>query len=572
MALKPKDWVSMDGAHLVCELLKKQGVEVIFGYPGGAVIPLYDALYDYPEIEHVLPRHEQGGGHMADGYYRASGKVGVCMATSGPGALNLVTALATAFMDSIPMIAITGQVKTFLIGNDAFQEADVTGCTRPVTKHNYLVKKLNDLPRVFKEAFYIATTGRPGPVLIDIPVDLQREVYTGPLDVPMDLPGYAPEVHATPVQEELEAAAEAINAANRPLFYVGGGAVISGAYRELQQCVERANVPVTTTLMALGAYPASEPKYLGMLGMHGTAYANYAVNNCDLLVSIGARFDDRITGRLDAFSVGSKKVHFDIDPTCIGKNVKTEYPVRGDIRQSLRLLFKHLKPKARAAWFQELEDQRREHPLRYPAEGLHAQYVIDCIYQQTKGNAIVTSDVGQHQMWAAQFYQFNKPRCWINSGGLGTMGFGLPAAIGAQKACPKAEVWAINGDGGVIMNIQELVTARRLKLPLKVAILNNMHLGMVRQWQELFWRERYSEVDLSDNPDFAEVAKAFGCVGFACQNRADVDDIIKEARKVRRQPVVMNFLCEVSENVYPMIPAGAALSEIVHYPKEPELI
>lgn len=560
----------MEGSRLLLELLKRQGVEVIFGYPGGAVIPIYDALYSFSGIRHILTRHEQGAAHMADGYCRASGKVGVCLATSGPGATNLVTGLATAYMDSIPMIAVTGQVKTFLIGNDAFQEADVTGITRPVTKHNYLIKKIADLPRVVKEAFHIATTGRPGPVLIDIPVDLQREKYDGPLDVEMDLPGYHPPVE--PAESDIARVGEAINRAQRPLFYVGGGCVISGAYRELRAAVERANVPVTMTLMALGSFPGDHPLSLGMLGMHGTAYANYAVNNCDLLVSIGARFDDRITGRLDVFSPGSKKVHFDIDPTCINKNIRADYAVTGDVRRSLKLLFKYLQSKDRKPWLEAIERLRTEHPLRYPDDGLHAQYAIDRISQETGGHAIVVTDVGQHQMWAAQFYRALEPRHFLTSGGLGTMGFGLPAAIGAQVACPKSEVWAIVGDGGFMMNVQELVTARRLKVPIKVAIMNNGHLGMVRQWQEMFWQEHYSEVDLSDNPDFAKVAEAFGCHGLTCSDRNHVDATIRKARQLDDAPVIVNFLVEKAENVYPMVPAGASLDEIVYYPKDPELI
>jgi acetolactate synthase-1/2/3 large subunit len=474
-------------------------------------------------------------------------------------------------MDSIPMIAITGQVKTFLIGNDAFQEADVTGVTRPVTKHNYLVKKLSDLPRVIKEAFYIATTGRPGPVLVDIPVDLQREIYHGPLDVPIDLPGYDPKAWE-PSEKQVEAAAEAINKSERPCFYVGGGAVIAGAYKELRAAVEKAGVPVTTTLMALGAFPGNHPLSVGMLGMHGTSYANFAVNNCDLLVSVGARFDDRITGRLDRFSVGSKKVHFEIDATRVGQNVKTEFPVIGDVKKALKMIQKHLKFKDRKPWLTEIEKVRKEHPLRYPAQGMQAQYVIDRICDLTKGKSIVSTDVGQHQMWAAQFYTFVEPRNFLTSGGLGTMGFGLPAAIGASVARPGEEVWCISGDGSIIMNIQELVTGRRLKTPVKVAILNNGHLGMVRQWQEMFWDRHFSEVDLSDNPCFAKVAEAFGCHGLVCKDKDKVDETIKEARRLNDAPVVIDFHCVSAANVYPMIPAGAALDEIVYYPKETEAL
>ncbi len=562
--------VKMNGARLLLSLLKHNGVEVIFGYPGGATLPIYDELYNFPEIRHILTRHEQGAAHMADGYYRASGKVGVCMATSGPGATNLITGLATAQMDSIPMIAITGQVKSHLIGNEAFQEADVTGISRPVTKHNYLVKSVEELPAIIKESFHIATTGRPGPVLIDFPKDIQEAAYSGPLEVPLDLPGYRPPLE--PSRDQIEAAAAAINASERPLFYVGGGCVIAGAYKELLACTERANVPVTTTLMALGSFPGTHDLCLGMLGMHGTSYANFAVQNCDLLVSIGARFDDRVTGRLDKFAVRSKKVHFDVDETSIGKNVSADYPVLGDLKCSLKAIFKYLKKKGRPDWLGELRKKKKKHPLQYPAKGLQAQYVIDRISQISESNAIVTTDVGQHQMWAAQFCTFNKPRHWLTSGGLGTMGYGFPAALGAWVARPKEEVWCISGDGSIMMNIQELATGKRLKAPVKVAIMNNGVLGMVRQWQEMFYKEQYSEINLSDNPCFAKIAEAFGCHGLVCTKRSKVDETIHQARKLNDAPVFINFHVESAANVYPMVPAGKSVSDIVHYPENPELI
>ncbi len=556
------------GARLLLECLKNEEVKYIFGYPGGATIPIYDALYSFPDIQHILVRHEQGAAHMADALSRATGKVGVCLGTSGPGATNLVTGIATAFADSIPMVAITGQVRRNLIGTDAFQEADITGICRPITKQAYLVKDVNDIPRVMKEAFHLARTGRPGPVLVDIPRDVQTDLYSGPTDVEMDLPGYNPRVEAIPGQ--IEAAAEAINAAERPLLYVGGGCVISGAYKELRAAAERAGVPVTTTLMALGAFPGTHQLSVGMAGMHGTACANYAMDKCDLMVSIGARFDDRITGRLDRFSMGSKKCHFDVDPTCIGKNVHTEFPVLGDIRESLKRIFKHLKHKDRKPWLDALKDQKTSHPLQYPAQGMRGQHVIDRVCAFSKGKAVVTTDVGQHQMWAAQYYTFVEPRNFLTSGGLGTMGYGLPAAIGAALARPGEDVWCISGDGSIMMNIQELVTAKRLRLPIKICVINNSHLGMVRQWQEMFWDRHYSEVDLSDNPDFVEVAKAFGCYGLRCDKREDVDAVIKESYKFKDAPVMLDFRVALEENVYPMIPAGGALDEIVYDPQEKE--
>jgi len=558
------------GARVLLECLKNEGVEYIFGYPGGANIPIYDALYSFPDIKHILVRHEQGGAHAADGYARVTGKVGVCMGTSGPGATNLVTGIATAFADSIPMVAITGQVRSNLIGSDAFQEADITGICRPITKHAFLIKDVKDLARIVREAFYIARSGRPGPVLVDIPRDIQDHLYSGPLDPEMDLPGYKP--YLEPMADQIEAAAEAINKAERPLFYVGGGCVMAGAYRELRAAAERAGVPVTMTLMALGAFPGTHPLSVGMAGMHGTAAGNYAMANCDLMVSIGARFDDRITGRLDIFAKGSEKVHFDVDPTCIGKNVTTKYPVLGDVRESMKRIFKHLKYKERKPWIDALKDQKTTHPLQYPASGMRGQHVIDRVCHHSKGKAVVTTDVGQHQMWAAQFYTFVEPRNWVTSGGLGTMGFGLPAAIGAALGRPGEEVWCITGDGSIVMNIQELVTAKRLKLPIKICLVNNHHLGMVRQWQEMFWDKHYSEVDLSDNPDFVEVAKAFGCYGIRCDKREDVDATIKEAYKFKDAPVMLDFRVALEENVYPMIPQGKGLEDIVYDPLEQQAV
>ncbi|MGH7143294.1 MAG: biosynthetic-type acetolactate synthase large subunit [Planctomycetota bacterium] len=558
------------GAQVLIDCLLMHGVKHIFGYPGGANIPIYDVLYATPKIKHILVRHEQGASHMADAYYRVSGKIGVCLATSGPGATNLVTGICTAMMDSIPMIVLTGQVPSHLIGNDAFQEADVTGITRPITKHNYLVKDVNDLARVIHEAFHIATTGRPGPVLIDIPKDISKTIYDGPIDVPVDLPGYR--TSRPPSRTQIEKAAELVNNAERPLFYVGGGAVIAGAWREIRDAAKRSGTPVTTTLMALGVYPSDDPLCLQMLGMHGTAAANFAVTNCDVLVAIGARFDDRVTGKLSAFSPRSKKVHFDIDPSCINKNITVEVPVVGDCREAMKIFAKLLKPKERPDWYEMIDIWKKRHPMEYPKNRMCAQHVISEIHRITEGDAVVTTDVGQHQMWTAQFYGFKQPRNWVTSGGLGTMGFGLPAAIGAQMVRPKDKVWSINGDGGILMNIQEMVTAKIQKLPIKVVVINNGFLGMVRQWQEFFENRHYSEVDLTGNPDFVEVAKAFGWEGRRVTKLEEVPAAIEWAQKYDKGPVLLDFIVEREDNVYPMVPAGGANDEMIFFPKDPVLV
>ncbi len=568
MATKPQTTpgappsVSKTGACLLHEALIEQGVEVMFGYPGGAILPMFDELHRTP-IKFVLTRHEQGAGHMADGYARATGRVGVCIVTSGPGATNLVTALATANMDSVPMVALTGQVASFAIGNDAFQEADITGITRPVTKHNVLVKSARELPRIIKEAFHIASTGRPGPVLVDLPKDIQSVAIDVPPQTEINLPGYKPRVkgHA----RQIKLAAEAINAAERPLLYVGGGVIISGATAELRELARKGNVPVTTTLMALGAFDeVSDARLtLHMLGMHGSAYANYAVQNCDLLVAVGARFDDRVTGKLDTFAPNARIIHIDIDPSSISKNVDVDIPVVGDAKAILREMLPMIEHHPREPWFNMIEMWKNRHPFTYDAnsERTKPQYVIDLLNELTKGKAIITTGVGQHQMWAAQFYRWREPRQMITSGGLGTMGYGFPAAIGAQFGRPDRLVIDIDGDGSFAMSLGELSTMVENNLPIKVVILNNRFQGMVRQWQELFYEKRYTAVAMQ-NPDFARVAEAFGAKGIRITDKADVRSGL-EAMLAHAGPVVCDIDVEPEENVYPMVAAGKSLHEMV---------
>ena len=555
--------MAKSGAQLLVEALLRENVEYMFCIPGGAVIPFFDALYDAP-IKTILARHEQGAGHMADGYARASGKVGLCVATSGPGATNLVTALATAYMDSIPVVAITGQVKTPLIGNDAFQEVDTTGITRPCTKHNYLVKDVRELGRTVREAFYIAASGRPGPVLIDVPSDVTTEKVTKKPDTEMLLPGYHPRVEGHPGQ--IKKAAQLINKSERPVLYVGGGVIISGASPELSELAHKANIPVTTTLMALGTFPEDDPLALGMLGMHGTAYANYAVTSCDLLLAIGARFDDRITGKVDEFAVNATIVHVDIDPTSIGKNVAVDVPVVGDARDILKGMLDQVESRQRTEWRRQIETWKNDNPLTYTQEegSLKPQYVVEQVCEVTKGKAIIATDVGQCQMWAAQYYRYSEPRTFLSSGGLGTMGFGLPAAIGAQFACPDRVVFDIAGDGSLQMNIQELATAAGNNLPVKIALLNNGYLGMVRQWQELFYKRRYSSTVLADaNPEFVKIVEAYGGVGILVEKTQEVVPALKKAMKVNDRPVLLDFRIEPEENVFPMVPAGAAIDRMI---------
>jgi acetolactate synthase-1/2/3 large subunit len=550
----------MNGAQILIECLKREGVEVLFGYPGGQVLPIFDKLYD-AAIRFILTRHEQGAAHAADGYSRATGRTGVCIATSGPGATNLTTGIANAYMDSIPMVAITGQVKSFLIGNDAFQEADVTGITRPITKHNYLVKDALDLARIIREAFHIASTGRPGPVLIDIPSDIQLQDVEFIWPKAVNIRGYKPTLFGHPGQ--IKKAAKLITKAKKPIIYAGGGIITSGAHQELRELAEKIQVPVTTTLMGLGGFPGTHQLSLGMLGMHGTAYANHAIMESDLIIAVGARFDDRVTGRLDAFAPYAKIIHIDIDPSSISKNVKVDVPIVGDAKNILGQLLEEIKKTSDTSdWLKTVEEWKKKHPLRYKDDGkIKPQYVIEQIYAATKGDAIITTEVGQNQMWAAQWYKYASPRTFISSGGLGTMGFGFPAAMGAKIGCPDKTVIDIAGDGSIQMNIQELATCVCNKINVKVAILNNGYLGMVRQWQELFYKKRYSQVCISA-PDFVKLADSYGAVGIKVTKKEEVRPAIEKALATENT-VFIDFHIEPEENVYPMVPAGEAINRII---------
>ena len=548
-----------NGAQIVVDTLIAEGVDTMFGYTGGVVLPLFDKLYDAP-INFIVPRHEQGGCHMADAYARVSGKVGVVLATSGPGACNLVTGLATAMMDSIPLVALTGQVRTDLIGNDAFQEADTTGITRPVTKYNCIVKDVKDLARTIHEAFHIASTGRPGPVLIDLPVDVAVSNHNADGPVEMDLPGYRvrTEGHA----RQISMAAKAINKSKRPVLYVGGGVISANAAEELRAVAEKAHLPTTMTLLGLGSVDQRKPESLDMLGMHGSAYANFAVQQCDLLIAVGARFDDRVTGKIAAFVPKAKVIHIDIDPSSISKNVNADIPVVGDAKEILRELAKEVEHQPRQDWFDQIAEWKKKFPFRYDrdSKAIKPQYVIEEVCRQTKNQAIVTTGVGQNQMWAAQFYKFIRPRQFVSSGGLGTMGFGLPAAIGAQVAQPDATVVDFDGDHSFNMTMTELSTAIEHKLPINVVILNNGYMGMVRQWQELFYEKRYSKSYLA-NPDYAAVAQALGAVGITVDKKDDVPGAVKKML-AQKMPCVVDFRVEQEENVWPMVPAGKGLDEM----------
>jgi acetolactate synthase-1/2/3 large subunit len=553
------------GAQILWECLVREGVDVVFGYPGGAILPSYDALLQYP-IHHVLVRHEQGATHMADGYARASGRVGVCIGTSGPGATNMVTGLATAMMDSVPIVAITGQVGTKVIGSDAFQETDVTGVTLPVTKHNYLVANVEDLPRVIREAFYVAKHGRPGPVLIDIPKDVQLatmefEYPTDPIHLPNErlLNRYA-------ADESLARAAELIANAQRPLILAGHGILLGDAMDEVMEFAEKTNIPVALTLLGIGSFPAEHPLCLGMMGMHGGVYVNDAIQNADLLLAMGMRFDDRVTGNLKTYSPNSKKIHFEIDASEINKNVKVDVPLLGDVKLSLQKLIPMVQPKRQDAWWEHLHGAMEKDPIRdvldwESADGLMSEHVVHDLWTATQGDAIVVTDVGQHQMWEAQYYLHNKPHTLITSGGLGTMGYALPAAIGAKFARPDAEVWVIAGDGGFQMTMYELATIVQEKIKVNIAILNNGYLGMVRQWQEFFYGARYASTPIL-SPEFTKIAEAYGIPGYLVNNRADVMPVLDEVR-ASPGPALIEFRVKMEDAVYPMVPAGANLHDMI---------
>ncbi|MGE2835603.1 acetolactate synthase large subunit [Mycobacterium sp. SMC-4] len=563
----------LTGAQAVVRALEELDVDVIFGIPGGAVLPVYDPLFDSQKVRHVLVRHEQGGGHAASGYAHATGRVGVCMATSGPGATNLVTPLADAYMDSIPVVAITGQVGRGLIGTDAFQEADISGITMPVTKHNFLVRDGDDIARVIAEAFHIAASGRPGPVLVDIPKDVLQGECTFSWPPQFELPGYKP--NTKPHNRQVREAAKLIAAARKPVLYVGGGVIRGEASEELLDLAELTGIPVVTTLMARGAFPDSHPQNLGMPGMHGTVAAVAALQRADLLIALGTRFDDRVTGKLDSFAPEAKVIHADIDPAEIGKNKHADVPIVGDVKAVITDLIEALRRDGAlgstdiAPWMEQLKGIQATYPLSYGPQSdgsLSPEYVIETLGKMAGPDAIYVSGVGQHQMWAAQFISYEKPKTWLNSGGLGTMGYAVPAAMGAKMGCPEAEVWAIDGDGCFQMTNQELATCAIEGVPIKVALINNGNLGMVRQWQTLFYEERYSQTDLATHsrriPDFVKLAEALGCVGLRCERAEDVVDVIKQARAINDRPVVVEFVVGADAQVWPMVAAGTSNDEI----------
>ncbi len=561
----------MTGAQIIIEALKREGVEIIFGYPGGAVIDIYDELYRTPEIKHVLVRHEQGAAHAADGFARSTGKVGVCLVTSGPGATNTVTGIATAYMDSIPIVVFTGQVPTKLIGNDAFQEVDIVGITRPCTKHNFLVKRVEDLAWTIKAAFHIARTGRPGPVLVDLPKDVQQAKTEFYYPDEIKLRSYNPVYE--PHTRQVEKAYRLLETSTRPILFVGGGVIASEAHEEVRELAELLNLPVTMSLMGLGGFPGTHEQSLGMLGMHGTYYANMAVANSDLIIAVGARFDDRVTGKVDAFAPMAKIVHIDIDPTSIQKNVRVDVPIVGDCKRVLSKLLEIIKEVGRPAklwreqfkeWWEQIDIWRRRYPLTYKKDDqqIKPQYVIEKLYELTKGEAIVCTEVGQNQMWTAQFYKFDRPRTLLSSGGLGTMGYGFPASVGAQMGNPDKLVLDIAGDGSIQMNIQEMATAIDQRLPIKVIILNNGYLGMVRQWQELFYDRRYSAVQFPTLPDFVKLAEAYGATGFRATKPEEVEPTLKKALSTKGL-VLVDIHIAPEEGVFPMVPAGRATTEMI---------
>ena len=564
--------MELSGGQILVECLKAEGVEAVFGYPGGAVLHIYDALFQQEQVQHILVRHEQGAVHMADGYARATGKPGVVLVTSGPGATNAVTGIATAHMDSIPLVVITGQVPTSLIGNDAFQEVDSVGITRPCVKHNFLVKDVRDLAETMKKAFYIATTGRPGPVVVDIPKDVTDPRVLVPFEYPqsVSLRSYHPTVKGHSGQ--IRKAIDLIVNAERPMIYSGGGVVLGRAAEQLTRFTRLLNYPITNTLMGLGAYPASDRQFLGMLGMHGTYEANMGMHHCDVLIAIGARFDDRVTGNLAKFCPTAKIVHIDIDPASISKNVVVDVPIVGSVKSVLEEMLPLIEDaggakqkEAIAAWWSQIEQWRDMRCLDYKTNGevIKPQYVVQKVWEITKGEAFVASDVGQHQMWAAQYYGFDKPNRWLNSGGLGTMGFGLPAALGAKFAFPDEEVVCVTGEGSIQMCTQELSTALQYHLPIKVVSLNNRYLGMVRQWQEFFYSGRYAMSYMEALPDFVKLAESYGHVGMRIEKASDVEGALREAFALRDRLVFMDFQTDPTENVYPMVPAGAGLNEMI---------
>ena len=561
--------VKMTGAEMLLECLKKERVSQIFGYPGGVVLPVFDALYKDPSLSVVLTRHEQGAVHAAEGYARTTGEVGVVLVTSGPGATNTVTGLADANMDSIPLVVITGQVPTKMIGNDAFQEADIVGISRSCTKHNFLVRSISELPRIVKEAFYIARSGRPGPVLVDIPKDVITDRGDFRYPETLTLRGYNPTVQGN--RWQIRKAAQLMAKAKKPVLYVGGGVIASDSHEELSELVSLSRIPVTLTLMGLGAFPGTHPLFMGMLGMHGTYAANMAVHHCDLLIAVGARFDDRVTGKIAEFSPHSKVIHIDIDPTSIRKNFRVDVPVVGDARLILSDLLEDLR-KIRdeegltplEPWHQQIEAWKEEHPLTYKKdpEVIKPQFVIEKTFDLTGGDCIVSTDVGQHQMWTAQFFKFLTPRTWLTSGGLGTMGYGFPAAIGAQRAFPKRRVIAVTGEGSFMMNIQEMATVASLEIPVKIIVLNNKYLGMVRQWQEFFYGSRYSSSFIGQSPDFVKLAEAFGVAGFRATRADQVEEVLLKGLSTKG-PVLMEFMVDPEENVFPMVPAGGSNIEMI---------
>jgi len=553
--------MKLTGAEIVVECLQKEGVKVVFGIPGGTVMPLYDAIHRKASFKNILTKHEQGAIHAADGYARVTGKVGVCIATSGPGATNLVTGLANAHLDSIPLVAFTGQVPTGLIGTDGFQEVDISGISIPITKNNYIVRDINDLATVIKEAFHIARTGRPGPVLIDLPKDVQVAMTDFEYPKKEKFLGYQPSVKGN--EKQIKNAAIEIGKAKKPIIYTGGGIISANASAELKELAFKANIPVTTTLMGLGSFPENHPLSLGMLGMHGTFYANSAISDADLIIALGTRFDDRVTGKLSEFCLQAKIIHIDIDPAEIGKNVLVDIPIVGDVKKILQKLNEHVSDKAEKEWLSTIQELKRKYPLRYEKnDDLKPQYIMERIYELTNGEAIIVTSVGQHQMWAAQYYQYTQPRTFITSGGLGTMGFGLPAAIGAKVGKPKKNVVCISGDGSFQMNIQEIATALKENLAVTLVLMNNGYLGMVRQWQELFFDRRYAKTTLNGNPDFVKLVEAYGGTGIRVINKQELDPALEKAFSLNHFTLI-DCIIPKEENVYPMVAPGSPITKML---------